>query len=109
MQITTLYDLFNRLIFFLHLRNAVNGKPSHESRKERLSKRGGGRYEPYANPSKRYRVFVTNIPYDVKWQALKDLMKEKGKTWTYGSGGFFCGGFGSTWDISVCRIVKIVA
>lgn len=63
------------------LRNALNGKPGHESRKERSSKRGGGgRYEPYANPSKRYRVFVSNIPYDVKWQALKDLMKEKGKT-----------------------------
>ncbi|XP_060797338.1 heterogeneous nuclear ribonucleoprotein M [Neoarius graeffei] len=63
--------------------NAVNGKPSHESRKERSSKRGGGRYEPYANPSKRYRVFVSNIPYDVKWQALKDLMKEKVGEVTY--------------------------
>ena len=59
----------------------VNGKANHESRKERPPKRGGGggRFEPYGNPSKRYRVFVSNIPYDVKWQALKDLMKEKGK------------------------------
>ncbi|CAG08037.1 unnamed protein product, partial [Tetraodon nigroviridis] len=50
------------------------------SRKERPQKRGGGggRYEPYGNVHKRYRVFVSNIPYDVKWQALKDLMKEKG-------------------------------
>ncbi|KAK3533476.1 hypothetical protein QTP70_023464 [Hemibagrus guttatus] len=63
--------------------NAVNGKTSHETRKERTSKRGGGRYEPYANPSKRYRVFVSNIPYDVKWQALKDLMKEKVGEVTY--------------------------
>lgn len=59
----------------------MNGKPKNESnasRKERPQKRGGGgRFEPYAN--KRYRVFVSNIPYDVKWQALKDLMKEKGK------------------------------
>lgn len=61
----------------------VNGKVKHEpnsSRKERPQKRGGGgRYEPYGNANKRYRVFVSNIPYDVKWQALKDLMKEKGK------------------------------
>ncbi|MED6254142.1 hypothetical protein ATANTOWER_017510 [Ataeniobius toweri] len=60
----------------------VNGKPKNESsssRKERPPKRGGGgRYEPYGNANKRYRVFVSNIPYDVKWQALKDLMKEKG-------------------------------
>lgn len=62
----------------------VNGKAKHElnaSRKERPLKRGGGgvgRYEPYGNVNRRYRVFVSNIPYDVKWQALKDLMKEKG-------------------------------
>uniref|UniRef100_A0A8C7CK02 Heterogeneous nuclear ribonucleoprotein M n=1 Tax=Oncorhynchus kisutch TaxID=8019 RepID=A0A8C7CK02_ONCKI len=57
----------------------INGKAKHEPsvRKERPQKRGGGRFEPYGNPSKRYRVFVSNIPYDVKWQALKDLMKEK--------------------------------
>lgn len=90
----------------------MNGKPSHESRKERSSKRVGSRYEPYANPSKRYRVFVSNIPYDVKWQALKDLMKEKGKTLISDCGVFLFGGFGPTWDISglVCthRIVSIV-
>lgn len=61
----------------------LNGKAKHElnmSRKERPQKRGGGgRYDPYGNVHKRYRVFVSNIPYDVKWQALKDLMKEKGK------------------------------
>lgn len=61
----------------------MNGKAkndSNASRKERPHKRGGGgRYEPYGNANKRYRVFVSNIPYDVKWQALKDLMKEKGK------------------------------
>lgn len=42
-------------------------------------KRGGNRFEPYANPAKRYRAFITNIPFDVKWQSLKDLVKEKGK------------------------------
>ncbi|XP_045061477.1 heterogeneous nuclear ribonucleoprotein M-like isoform X2 [Coregonus clupeaformis] len=62
------------------------GKAKHEpnnTRKERPQKRGGGRFEPYGNPSKRYRVFVSNIPYDVKWQALKDLMKEKVGEVTY--------------------------
>lgn len=27
----------------------------------------------------RNRVFISNIPYDMKWQAIKDLMREKGK------------------------------
>ncbi|KPP60910.1 heterogeneous nuclear ribonucleoprotein M-like [Scleropages formosus] len=60
--------------------SGMNGKAVGEPRKERPQKRGGGggRFEPYGNPSKRYRVFVSNIPFDVKWQALKDLMKEKG-------------------------------
>lgn len=51
-----------------------------EKRKERSAKRGGGsRFEPYPSPSsKRYRAFITNIPFDVKWQYLKDLVKEKG-------------------------------
>ncbi|KAG7272122.1 hypothetical protein CRUP_021982 [Coryphaenoides rupestris] len=71
------------------LQGEVNGKPKHESsgpsRKERPQKRGGGggRFEPYGNVNKRYRVFVSNIPYDVKWQALKDLMKEKVGEVTY--------------------------
>lgn len=41
-------------------------------------RRGGNRFEPYGNPSRRYRAFITNIPFDVKWQSLKDLVKEKG-------------------------------
>lgn len=58
----------------------MNGKARHDSssRKERPMKRGGGgRFEPYVN--KRYRIFVSNIPYDVKWQVLKDLIKEQGE------------------------------
>uniref|UniRef100_A0A8D0E2A7 HnRNP M nuclear localisation signal domain-containing protein n=1 Tax=Salvator merianae TaxID=96440 RepID=A0A8D0E2A7_SALMN len=51
----------------------------NEKRKEKNAKRGGGRFEPYTTPSKRYRAFITNIPFDVKWQYLKDLVKEKGK------------------------------
>ncbi|XP_061152929.1 heterogeneous nuclear ribonucleoprotein M isoform X2 [Syngnathus typhle] len=65
----------------------MNGKVKQEantSRKERPQKRGGGgRFEPYGSVNKRYRVFVSNIPYDVKWQALKDLMKEKVGEVTY--------------------------
>ncbi|GAB1300903.1 Heterogeneous nuclear ribonucleoprotein M [Apodemus speciosus] len=49
----------------------------NEKRKEKNIKRGGNRFEPYANPTKRYRAFITNIPFDVKWQSLKDLVKEK--------------------------------
>lgn len=49
-----------------------------EKRKEKSVKRGGHRFEPYANPARRYRAFITNIPFDVKWQSLKDLVKEKG-------------------------------
>ncbi|KAM3876547.1 heterogeneous nuclear ribonucleoprotein M [Diretmus argenteus] len=48
-----------------------------------MKRGGGGRFEPYGNVNKRYRVFVSNIPYDVKWQALKDLMKEKVGEVTY--------------------------
>lgn len=74
---------FSSLYLLMYLHREVNGKAKHESnssRKERPQKRGGGgRYEPYGNVNKRYRVFVSNIPYDVKWQALKDLMKEKGR------------------------------
>ncbi|RMC01026.1 hypothetical protein DUI87_22713 [Hirundo rustica rustica] len=51
----------------------------NEKKKEKGMKRGGNRFEPYANPAKRYRAFITNIPFDVKWQSLKDLVKEKGK------------------------------
>lgn len=28
----------------------------------------------------RNRVFISNIPYDMKWQAIKDLMREKGNS-----------------------------
>ncbi|XP_014635234.1 PREDICTED: heterogeneous nuclear ribonucleoprotein M isoform X11 [Ceratotherium simum simum] len=57
--------------------------PQNEKRKEKNIKRGGNRFEPYANPTKRYRAFITNIPFDVKWQSLKDLVKEKVGEVTY--------------------------
>ncbi|NWV81892.1 HNRPM protein, partial [Dasyornis broadbenti] len=55
----------------------------NEKKKEKAMKRGGNRFEPYANPAKRYRAFITNIPFDVKWQSLKDLVKEKVGEVTY--------------------------
>uniref|UniRef100_A0A2K5C3P6 Heterogeneous nuclear ribonucleoprotein M n=1 Tax=Aotus nancymaae TaxID=37293 RepID=A0A2K5C3P6_AOTNA len=55
----------------------------NEKRKEKNMKRGGNHFEPYANPTKRYRAFITNIPFDVKWQSLKDLVKEKVGEVTY--------------------------
>ncbi|NXM97129.1 HNRPM protein, partial [Sylvia borin] len=55
----------------------------NEKKKEKGMKRGGNRFEPYANPAKRYRAFITNIPFDVKWQSLKDLVKEKVGEVTY--------------------------
>ncbi|NXG10445.1 HNRPM protein, partial [Sakesphorus luctuosus] len=54
-----------------------------EKRKEKGVKRGGNRFEPYASPARRYRAFITNIPFDVKWQSLKDLVKEKVGEVTY--------------------------
>uniref|UniRef100_A0A8C3U4C3 Heterogeneous nuclear ribonucleoprotein M n=1 Tax=Catharus ustulatus TaxID=91951 RepID=A0A8C3U4C3_CATUS len=55
----------------------------NEKKKEKGMKRGGNRFEPYASPAKRYRAFITNIPFDVKWQSLKDLVKEKVGEVTY--------------------------
>lgn len=43
----------------------------------RKTERGGNRFESYANPTKRYRASITNIPFGVKWQSLKDLVKGK--------------------------------
>ncbi|NXM68605.1 HNRPM protein, partial [Serilophus lunatus] len=54
-----------------------------EKRKEKGLRRAGPRFEPYAPPGRRYRAFITNIPFDVKWQSLKDLVKEKVGEVTY--------------------------
>ncbi|OBS73456.1 hypothetical protein A6R68_16004 [Neotoma lepida] len=49
----------------------------NETRKEKIIKRGGNCFEPYVNTTKRYRAPTTNIPFGVKWQSLKDLVKER--------------------------------
>lgn len=63
-----------------------------EEKPEPKEKSSGGRkshrYHPYKErhgggsgdkkAAHRNRVFISNIPYDMKWQAIKDLMREKG-------------------------------
>uniref|UniRef100_A0A8C6QJD1 HnRNP M nuclear localisation signal domain-containing protein n=1 Tax=Nannospalax galili TaxID=1026970 RepID=A0A8C6QJD1_NANGA len=60
-----------------------SGGAENEKRKKKNIKRGGNCFKPYANPVKRYRAFITNIPFDVKWESLKDLVKEKVGEVTY--------------------------
>lgn len=69
-------------------REAEEKKPPKEKQdgKEKSSaSRRGNRYHPYKDKhggekkgAHRNRVFISNIPYDMKWQAIKDLMREKG-------------------------------
>ncbi|KAM9408855.1 myelin expression factor 2 [Pholidichthys leucotaenia] len=69
------------------------GKPPKEKQngKEKSSgNRKGNRYHPYKDKhggekkaGHRNRVFISNIPYDLKWQAIKDLMREKVGEVTY--------------------------
>ncbi|ROL42151.1 Myelin expression factor 2 [Anabarilius grahami] len=73
----------------------TNGvKTDAEEKPEPKEKSSGGRkshrYHPYKErhgggggsgdkkAAHRNRVFISNIPYDMKWQAIKDLMREKG-------------------------------
>lgn len=56
--------------------------------KEKSGVRRGNRFHPYKDKNgaekkgaQRNRVFISNIPYDMKWQAIKDLMREKGNGW----------------------------
>lgn len=49
----------------------------NENSKEKDIQRGDNRFKLCANPTKRYRAFITNIPVDVKWQSLNNLVKDK--------------------------------
>lgn len=60
-------------------------KEKHEGKEKSSGGRRGHRYHPYKDKhggekkaAHRNRVFISNIPYDMKWQAIKDLMREKG-------------------------------
>ncbi|KAG7270037.1 hypothetical protein CRUP_036864 [Coryphaenoides rupestris] len=61
-----------------------------DPKEKSLANRRGNRHHPYKNGgvgdkkgSQRNRVFISNIPYDMKWQAIKDLMREKVGEVTY--------------------------
>lgn len=71
-----------------------DAEESQKDKTEGNEKLSGGRkasrYHPYKDrhsgsgdkkSSQRNRVFISNIPYDMKWQAIKDLMREKGNTY----------------------------
>uniref|UniRef100_A0A3Q2CTE5 Myelin expression factor 2 n=1 Tax=Cyprinodon variegatus TaxID=28743 RepID=A0A3Q2CTE5_CYPVA len=65
--------------------NGVKTKEKHDGKEKSSSTRRGNRYHPYKEKhggekksSHRNRVFISNIPYDMKWQAIKDLMRDKG-------------------------------
>uniref|UniRef100_A0A3B3THV5 Myelin expression factor 2 n=1 Tax=Paramormyrops kingsleyae TaxID=1676925 RepID=A0A3B3THV5_9TELE len=61
--------------------------------KEKTGHRKSNRFHPYSKEKQagsgdkkgvnRNRVFISNIPYDMKWQAIKDLMREKVGEVTY--------------------------
>lgn len=60
-------------------------KEKHDGKEKTSGNRRGSRYHPYKDKhggekkgAQRNRVFISNIPYDMKWQAIKDLMREKG-------------------------------
>ncbi|MCJ8733027.1 hypothetical protein PDJAM_G00218290 [Pangasius djambal] len=74
----------------------TEAEESQKDKPEGKEKSSGGRkssrYHPYKDrhggsgdkkSSQRNRVFISNIPYDMKWQAIKDLMREKVGEVTY--------------------------
>ncbi|XP_061670657.1 myelin expression factor 2 [Syngnathoides biaculeatus] len=65
-------------------------KEKHEGKEKSSGSRRGGRHHPYKDKhggekkgGQRNRVFISNIPYDMKWQAIKDLMRDKVGEVTY--------------------------
>uniref|UniRef100_A0A667XXB3 Heterogeneous nuclear ribonucleoprotein M n=1 Tax=Myripristis murdjan TaxID=586833 RepID=A0A667XXB3_9TELE len=67
-------------------------KEKSEPKEKSSGSRRGNRYHPYKDKhggggdkkgAHRNRVFISNIPYDMKWQAIKDLMREKVGEVTY--------------------------
>ncbi|KAG5848996.1 hypothetical protein ANANG_G00105380 [Anguilla anguilla] len=64
-----------------------------ELKEKSSGNRRSNRFQPYSKDKHagtgdkkgvhRNRVFISNIPYDMKWQAIKDLMREKVGEVTY--------------------------
>lgn len=68
-------------------------KEKLDAKEKSSGSRRGNRYHPYKDKhggekkgAHRNRVFISNIPYDMKWQAIKDLMREKGNVSSDGDG-----------------------
>uniref|UniRef100_A0A3Q2ZHE1 Heterogeneous nuclear ribonucleoprotein M n=1 Tax=Kryptolebias marmoratus TaxID=37003 RepID=A0A3Q2ZHE1_KRYMA len=62
----------------------------HDAKEKSSVSKRGTRFHPYKDKhggekksGHRNRVFISNIPYDMKWQAIKDLMREKVGEVTY--------------------------
>lgn len=88
------YWLFNIdchfVLFLIHRENDESVKEEKSELKEKSTgNKKAHRFHPYSKDKNsgtgekkgpnRNRVFISNIPYDMKWQAIKDLMREKGK------------------------------
>nr|XP_023669936.1 myelin expression factor 2-like isoform X1 [Paramormyrops kingsleyae] len=65
-------------------------KEKPELKEKSSGGRKSSRFQPYSKDKHgdkkgvhRNRVFISNIPYDMKWQAIKDLMREKVGEVTY--------------------------
>lgn len=70
-------------------------KEKHDGKEKSSTSKRGNRYHPYKEKhggekksAHRNRVFISNIPYDMKWQAIKDLMRDKGNVPRDGGGVF---------------------
>ncbi|XP_057203648.1 myelin expression factor 2 [Triplophysa rosa] len=73
--------------------NGVKTEAEEAPKEKSSGGRKSSRYHPYKDrhggpgekksAQRNHRVFVSNIPYDMKWQAIKDLMREKVGEVTY--------------------------
>ncbi|ELW64195.1 Myelin expression factor 2 [Tupaia chinensis] len=82
---------------YAELRDRENDESVKEEKSDLKEKSTGNkkanRFHPYSKEKNsgtgekkgpnRNRVFISNIPYDMKWQAIKDLMREKVGEVTY--------------------------
>ena len=77
------------VLFLIHRDNDESVKEEKSELKEKSTgNKKANRFHPYSKDKNsgtgekkgpnRNRVFISNIPYDMKWQAIKDLMREKG-------------------------------
>lgn len=90
------WNLLTCISLHFFFREADENKPSkekHDGKEKSSGSRRGNRYHPYKDKhggekkgAHRNRVFISNIPYDMKWQAIKDLMREKGNVPSDGDG-----------------------